>query len=278
MRSFAYTQQSQAWATKFLTSQSDSLVVAARPSNSYGTRFIVGEFNIQNRSGGSVVAGIGGRLPVSLWQAGLWDDSGYAAGTAYIDDTTDWQDAGAGDFLLGTDSVNDDGILISCLVPFNIVSIVVGTASSGGAPAWSLEYSIASSGTGSAANWATISNPYVAPLFTATGEQLVWFEPPSDWAAVTAATAIINRHGATVPSGYAIRIKQTTAGTVSAGLGTIAVLGRMVMSAEALLDNNVLTNLGGLELPLPPQCDAICAAISVANSQNRVELKYRYAG
>lgn len=278
MRDFYYEPVSKAWPTKFLTSQDDAGVLAIRPSQSRGTRFILGEFNLHNRSGGDAIVGVGGRLPVSLWSAGLWDDSAYVAGTVYIDDTTDWQDAGAGDFLLGTTSTNDDGILISCSVPFNIASIVVGTAASGGAPAFSLHYSIASAGTGFSSNWGTITNPYVAPLFTATGEQLIWFEPPVDWVPVTTATAIINRHGATVPLGYSILVKQTTAGTVSAGLGTIAVLGRMLLTTEAVADNEILNNIGGIELALPAQCDAICAAISVANSQNRASVNYRYAG
>lgn len=278
MQSFLYEPVSKAFATKFLTSQADALALALRPSNSQGTRFGIGEFSLHNRSGSSAVVGIGGRLPVSLWQAGLWDDSAYAAGTVYIDDTTDWQDSGAGDFLLGTTSTNDDGILISCSVPFNIASIVVGTAASGGTPAFSLHYSIESAGTGFSNNWGTITNPYVAPLFTSTGEQLIWFEPPADWVPVTTATGIINRHGATVPAGYSILVKQTTAGSVSAGLGTIATLGRMFMTTEAVADNDILNNIGGQELLLPPQCDAICAAISVANSQNRADIRYRYAG
>lgn len=278
MREFPYEPVSKSWPTKFLTSQADAGVLAIRPSRSLGTRFMLGEFSIHNRSGGSAIVGVGGRLPINLWSAGLWDDSAYAAGTVYIDDTTDWQDAGAGDFLLGTTSVNDDGILISCSVPFNIASIVVGTASSGGSPAFSLHYSIATAGTGFSSNWGTITNPYVAPLFTSTGEQLIWFEPPVDWVPVTAATAIINRHGATVPLGYSILVKQTTAGSVSAGLGTIATLGMMLMSTEAVADNDVLNNIGGIELALPAQCDAICAAISVANPQNRASVSYRYAG
>lgn len=278
MLQYSYTPESKAWATKFLTSQADSLVIASRPANSYGTRFIISEFNLQNRSGGSVVAGIGGRIPVNLWQAGLWVDANYAAGVAYVDDTTDWQSAATGDTLLGSTSTNNDGVIFSCPIPFNILSIMVATASSGGAPAWSLEYSIASAGTGVSNNWAAITNAYVMPSFTATGEQLVWFEPPVDWVPVTAATAIINRHGATVPSGYAIRLKQTTAGTVSAGLATLAVMGRMYLSSEGLPDNNILSNIAGNEIFLPSQCDAICAAISVANSQNRIDIKYRYAG
>lgn len=271
-----YQTDSKAWASKFLTSQSDALVLATRPSNSYGTQFVLGEFSLHNRSGGAAVMGIGGRLPINLWSAGLWDDSAYVAGTAYIDDTIDAQDAGTDDFLLGTTSTNDDGLLLSCLCPFNIASILVSTAVSGGSPTWKLHYSIASTGTGQAANWAEITNAYVMPLFTATGEQLIWFEPPTDWVPVTAATAIINRHGLGVPLGYGIKATQNAAGTTSAGLGTLAVLGRMFYSTEGIPDNDVLNNIGGIEIPLPAQCDAICAAISVANVQNRADCKWRY--
>lgn len=272
----AYNNESKAWASKFLTSQSDLLTLATRPSQSRSTQFVIGEFSIHNRAGGVALCGIGGRLPVTMWQAGLWVTANYAAGTVYTDDTTDWQSAATGDTLLGTTSVNNDGFLISSLIPFNIASIIVFTAASGGVPAWDLAYSVTTQGTGDANNWTTITNPYVAPLFTATGEQLIWFEQPTDWVPVTAATAIVNRHGLGVPPGYCLRIRETTAGTVSAGLATLAVLGRMFMTTDQVPSNGVLNNVGGVEIPLPPQCDAICAAISVANIQNRVDVKWRY--
>lgn len=40
----------------------------------------------------------------------------------------------------------------------------------------------------------------------------------------------------------------------------------------------ICAGLGGMEQALPPQCDALCAAISVANSQNRISINYRYSG
>ena len=54
MREFAYETISKAWASKFLTSQDDSLVLATRPANSYGSRFVLGELNGHNRSGGFI--------------------------------------------------------------------------------------------------------------------------------------------------------------------------------------------------------------------------------
>ena len=70
----------------------------------------------------------------------------------------------------------------------------------------------------------------------------------------------------------------TTAPNATAGLATSMVLGRMFFTKESLDDNVVLTNIGGMEQALPPQCDALCAAISVANSQNRISISYRYSG
>ncbi len=261
MREFAYDHLSKSWPTKFLTSQADSQVLVTRPANSYGSRFILGEFNVHNRSGGSAYVGIGGRLPVDLWTAGQ-----LTAGGVYTDDITDAQDAGASDFALTT-TTNNDGFAIFSLIPFSIASIVVGTAAAGGSPAWDLAYTLAGG------TWGTITNAYVSPLFTATGEQLIWFEPPTDWAPAEAG------HGTGVPVGsYGIRCRATTAPNATAGLATNIVLGRMLLSTESVDDNSVLNNIGGVELALPPQCDAICAAISTANAQNRVSVSWRYAG
>ena len=277
MREFAYDHTSKSWDAKFLVSQADSKVLATRPQNSYGTRFVLGEFSVHNRSGGAAVVGIGGRIPVSLWSFGFWDDSAYAAGTVYADDTTDAQDAGTGDVNLDTVSTNDDGFVIGCDIPFSIASLNISQASASGT-AWKLYYSIASAGDGFSSNFTEITNAYVAPDFSATGEKLIWFEPPTDWAKVAAATAVANKHGLTVPSQYLILVKSTTAPDTTRGAMSLATLGRMLMTTEAVADNSILNNIGGVEIPLPPQCDAICAAISVANSQNRASVNWRYAG
>lgn len=261
MRAFAYESINKSWPAKFLTSQSDLQVLATRPENSYGSRFVLGEFSIHNRSGGAAVVGIGGRLPQSLWTAGQI----IAAGN-YTDDVTDAQDSDANDFALTT-TTNNDGFGIFCQVPWNIASIIVGTAAAGGSPVWDLAY------TKAGGSWGTITNAYVSPLFTSTGEQLIWFEPPTDWAPSEAG------HGTGVPVGsYGIRCRATTAPNATAGLATNIVLGRMLLTTESVDDNSVLSNIGGVEIALPPQCDAICAAISTANAQNRASVSWRYSG
>lgn len=277
MRSFAYEPTSKSWPTKFLTNQNDSQVLATRPANSYGTRFVLGEFSVHNRSGGAAVVGIGGRIPTSLWSFGFWDDSAYAAGTVYADDTTDAQDAGTGDVNLDTVGTNDDGFVIGCDIPFSIASLQISQASASGT-AWKLYYSITSAGDGFSSNFTEITNAYVAPDFSATGEKLIWFEPPTDWAQASAATAIANKHGLTVPSQYLLLVKSTTAPDTTRGAMSLATLGRMLMTTESVDDNSVLNNIGGVELALPPQCDAICAAISTANPQNRATISWRYSG
>lgn len=274
---FSYQSDSKAVAEKFLTSQSDLNVLATRPSPSYGGRFIIGEYSFHNRSGSTCTMGIGGRFPVSLWSFGTWDDSEYAAGTVYADDTTDAQDAGTGDVNLDAVATNNDGFVIGCDVPFNICSLQISQASANGT-VWAAYYSIATAGTGFSSNYTALSNMYVAPSFGSTGEQLIWFEAPLDWAKASASTAIVNRHGLTVPSQYLIVVKSTTAPDTTRGQMSLATLGLMFHSTEAKADNSILSNIGGGEICLPPQCDAICSAISTANAQNRVDLKWRYAG
>lgn len=277
MRSYLYENVSRAWPGKFLTSQADNQVLASRPAKSMANRFVLGEFSVHNRSGGAAVVGIGGRIPTSLWTMGFWTDANYAAGTVYADDTADAQSAASGDVNLATVGTNNDGFMVGCDIPFSIVSLQVTQAALNNA-VWKLYYSIATQGAGFGSNFTEITNAYVMPSFGATGEQLIWFEPPIDWVKASPATAIINRHGATVPSQYLILAKATTAPDTSRGQISLATVGRMVMTTENVADNDILSNIGGKETYLPPQCDGVCAAISVANIQNRADIKYRMAG
>lgn len=274
---FNYDHLSAAFDSKFLGSLADSDALAVRPQNSYGTRFVIGEFSIHNRSGGVAVCGIGGRIQSSIWTAGFWTDASYAAGTVYADDTADAQDAGGGTINLATVATANDGFLIGCDIPFNIVGLSVSQAAASGA-IWEVRYSIASLGTGLDNNYTALTNTYVAPSFGAIGEQVIWFEPPMDWAKATTASAVINRHGATVPRQYLLLVRATTAPDTTRGAATQVQVGRIFMSTEFVGDNNVLSNIGGTEIFLPPQCDAICSAISTANPQNRCDLSWRYAG
>lgn len=287
MSNFAYETVSRAWATKFLSTHSDLLTLATRPSNSYGTRLVIGEFSVHNRSGSTAIVGVGGRLQADIWRAYFWDESEYAAGSVLIDETTDAQDTDTGDVNLATVGTSNDGFAFGCDVPFNLASILVSQTSNDGA-AWEVYYSVASTGTGFSSNFQQIANAnlYVAPSFTSTGEQVIWFEPPVDWHPVDSSTAIVNRHGRsdrqvlgyTAPRQYLLVLKAATAPDTNRGQMTSAVLGRMMMTTEGVADADILTNIGGAEIFLPPQCDALAAAISVSNAQNRVDMKWRYSG
>lgn len=282
---FAYETESKAWATKFLTSHSDLLTLATIPSQSRGSHFVIGEYSIHNRAGETVVAGIGGRIRASCWKFYVWDDSEYAAASALVDDTTDAQDSGTGDVNLDTVGTNNDGFVIASDVPFNIASLVISQASTAGT-VWQAYYSTESAGTGFSSNFTELTNFYVSPNFSATGEQLIWFDAPADWHRVLPATALVNRHGRSdqqvlgyTPSPqYLLVVKSTTAPNSARGQMSIATIGRMFHSTENVQDNDILHNIGGIDIHLPPACDAIAAAITTANPQNRVDCKWRYAG
>lgn len=285
MSGYVYETASKAWPTKFLQSHSDSQVLATRPPNSLGTHFVLGEFNVHNRSGGDAIVGIGGRIASSLWRFYTWTEANYAAGTALTDDTTDAQDSGTGDVNLDTVSTNNDGFAIGCDMPFSIASLMISQASTAGT-VWQVYYSKASEGTGFSNNFTEITNLYVEPSFGSTGEQLIWFEPPTDWYQVKSDTAIINRHGRsdrtvlgyTAPPQYMLVVKSTTAPNSTRGQMTLATLGSMLFTTVGVTDGGILTNIGGVERHLPAGCDAIAAAISVAAQQSRADVPYRYAG
>jgi len=284
---YAYETVSKAWGTKFLNSHSDLITLATRPQHSYGTRFVIGEFSLHNRAGSAAVLGIGGRIQASCWKFYSWTDANYAAGSVLTDDTADAQDADAGDLNLDTVGTNNDGFAIGCDVPFNMVSLNISQVSNANT-AWEVYYSKVTAGTGFSNNFTEIENFYVAPSFGAgnTGEQVIWFDAPADWHRVLPATAIVNRHGRsnltalgyTAPSQYLLVVKSTTAPDTTRGQATIATLGHIVMSTVNIASGDLLTNIGGQDIYLPPACDAICAATSVANAQNRVDLKWRYSG
>ena len=58
MHGYRYESASKSWPSKFLSSNSDLITMGVRPTNSYGTHFVVGEFSVHNRSGSTVTAGV----------------------------------------------------------------------------------------------------------------------------------------------------------------------------------------------------------------------------
>lgn len=273
---YTYDHAEIALPAKFMTSQALGIgnILAALPANILSRQFAIRQADIQNRSGGVAAIGIGGVLPQSLWMAGQWDESEYAAGAPYTDDTTDAQDDGAGDFVLDVVGTNNDGFVLACDQPFNIASFILSQASASGT-AWKVYYSKASTGTGFAANYTEITN-LLAVGFGTTGEMLLWFNKPQPWVPVQSATAIVNRHGAGMPTGkYIIIVKSTTAPATTAGLASTITLGHMIHSREAVADNGVFTLDVG-EVVLPPYLESLaCAISSVSALQSRASVLYR---
>lgn len=272
MTHFRYEPVSAGWPNKFLVSQADNLCLAVRPGNSYATQFVIKEAALYNKSGSNAYLGIGGRLPIDLWSFGRWDDSEAAAGIPFIDDTTDAQDAGTGDVPLDTVGTNNDGFVIGCDVPFNVASLQISQASATGT-VWDVAYSaLDSSGLGT---WTTLTSLYVAPGWSSTGEHLLWFEPPTNWVKVSAASAVAGRHGASVPQRYCVRVRATTGPDTTAGTASLVTLGRVFYTSRVATENPLFAAEN--ELPLPAQCDAIAACFSVGNQANRAQVLYRMA-
>lgn len=228
----------------------------------------LGMVELQNRSGGTISVGIGVRIPNHLWIAGAWDDDG---ATPFSADTTDAQDTDASDFPLET-TTNNDGYVIASRVPFNAVSIRVGTASDGGSAVRALRYTDLE-GDG----WATaISNTYAFSGATgnySTGEQVVVFATPGDWGRVQASGL------SGIPTGYyAMNVRATTAPTVTAGSATSIEIFRLYLLTENVTDNTSLfRDFGAKDFVMEGESSGLVAFFGTADVGNRVTALVRTA-
>ncbi len=219
---------------------------------------------------------IGVRIPNWLWTAGSWIDGT----TTFTDDTTDWQDTGTGDFILSTTSTNDSGFIVFCSVKFNLITINVGTASSGTSQTAVLTYS-SGAGTWSAMPTASFLAPFTgAATFYPTGENIIYFKEPALWGKTTGA------EGTGVPSGmYAIKVACTTAATTSGGVGNAAEVWRMYMPSQIKNDGTGLLADGAIiELPgqlgalSMPYGDALGCYSTVKTNSNYVYASFQSGG
>lgn len=223
--------------------------------------------SMQNRSAASIVMGIGVRIPNRYWIAGQWDDD---AGTPFTDDTTDAQDTGADDFALES-TTNSDGYVIASRVPFNAISINVGTADTGGSPVRAARYTDPE-GDG----WTNFANLFIQDAASAaysTGEQLVVFGPPTDWGTVASGGL------SGIPEGYyAVNVRATTAPATTAATANAIEIFRLYELTEAVADNNVLNQVWSpSELVMEPVGDALVALFGTASLGNRVTAAVRSA-
>lgn len=233
----------------------------------------LGMASLHNRSGGVAVVGIGGRIPGMFWKAGQWVD----ATTTYTDDTDDAQDVGTADFPLET-TTNNDGYVILSRLPFNAISIDVGTASVDAVSvARALRYNIGDTWQTAPANLFLQDNAatnYAATTTTATESVIVW-GPWVDWTQTLTDGGL----GTNIPKGYyAINVRATDAPGTTAGVADALSIYRLYFLTEALADNGVYEASPVGEHKLPPECDALVAFFSVANAGNRVLCQVRSGG
>jgi len=137
----------------------------------------------------------------AFWYAGQYDDSE----SAYTDDTTDAQDAGTADFVLGVATAND-GFYVSSAKIFSKIVLKTATQMTGSPVAEYAYYD------GSA--WQTFT-PGTVPTWTAAAaDRTIEFEIPDGWD-IWDGVDSLDSSGDTVPGGmtgsYIIRVRYTTA-------------------------------------------------------------------
>lgn len=164
----------------------------------------VHRIDVLNSANASIALGWGYKLIDSEWKAGQWDES---AGASYIDDTTDAQDAGTGDFDLFSANNNNDGFIVQADTTFNIIGISCNTAPASGQ---SIGYQYWN---GSA--WTTL-NTIVTPTFANATDTYLVFHAPNDWAALLAADTPVATDGLTAGK-YAIKVRASTAPNTTSG-------------------------------------------------------------
>lgn len=218
-------------------------------------RYLMGSYQIQNLSGSTTLAGIAARLHRERWNYGKWVDAG---NPQYVDQTPGAQNATTNDMTLES-LVNNDGCLFAALDKFNLIDILVGTAGSGGAPAVELAYS-------GPAGWVVLANSLVAPLANwLAGEQLIMFSMPPNFTPMTVAL-----HGTGVPVGYyGVRVRKTTAQTVTAALGTSCSLAQVLGLVTQLANNNLSSaSARGGDYLFECGADALFGVIGVGHVNN----------
>lgn len=234
---------------------------------------------VQNRSGSNMVAGVAFRQPSdfalqgssnAMWKAGQWVD---AAGTRYSDDSTDAQDATVAGFPLTT-LTNNDGFAIQSKTKFNIVSMLINTATAGGAPVFSYEYFNGTTWTvlgTSAAVGSLISLPSFATASEA--ETVLAFGMPTDWALGGASGDGIDA------TRYAIRMKATTAPTTTAPIASQMFVGTLYDFIGAAISDDPVsfaTEDDDCGIVLTGEFSGgIAPYFATANALNTVSIRYR---
>jgi len=207
-----------------------------------------------NRESSAANFGLGARLHKNAWKAGQW----VHGTTTYTDDTTDAQSTATADFPLEVAATANSGFIVQSFEKFNALSILVSTASVG-TPTRIIEYS------NSAGGWTTLSRQVSAAMVSSnygTGENIVWWVTPTDWAPIVAG------HGTGLTVGwYGMRFRSTTAPATTAGVATSLSVHRIFAPQMSIAQYGVYEfKASGFYLPLNQSSNAVFIASSTASS------------
>jgi hypothetical protein len=176
------------------------------------------------QSTAALVGGIGVRIQNDLWQAGTWVD----ATTTYTRQTA-FQTSTSAQAVEVVGTANN-GFVVLCSVPFNLISVNVTTAETGTAPVHDWAYTSPAGWTTTAVTNLTVDD-FAATLVTA-GEAVVMWDPPGDWVQSGSTQAAAAGYGTGIPNGYyGIRIRATTPPGTTAAVVTGMDIGLMAIQS-----------------------------------------------
>mgnify|MGYP001587769693 FL=1 len=249
-----------------------SMSILSRTSTA--CRMALGYCRIVNRSGGTVLAGMAGRIDRTRWRAGQSSSTGLLTVSTYTEDTTDAQDSDDDDFPVETTGVHS-GFLVGSADPFTLLCLRITTASVGGGAVREIQYPTA------AGTWATLANPLIAVPqgVWATGARLIWWQRPADQVLLTAAHFVTGTD-ARLAGLHGIRIHLTTVGTTAAVARSLSVFEAIQANVSLADDTAYEINPGGeSEFKFAGQHDALFGILSdVTAGQNLFHVNARLLG
>ena len=245
-----------------LHGQGSATQAAGAPLRRRMTGLIIRAFELNNRTAGSAVVGIGYRTANRFWSVGR------LTGGVYTDLTTAAQGT-TSTITLGVDADNVD-VVITSVYPFDWVSLNVTTAEvdAGLAVDHTVEYSNFA-GTG----WSTVTAAEIFMTDTVTRTNVAWplgelrfvWRRPADWG------KIVTIAGLTGPFAgrYAVRFTTAAIGVGdTAAIATGMELGSMVGTADTTATNTIYA---AEDIMAPSvEGEAVMAFFSVADGGNTV--------
>ena len=214
-------------------------------------------FELHNRSGGTIAVGIGGRIANRNWIAGtLTSDN-----ATFTDRTTGYQAQTA--TIFGADAAVNDGVCILSRVKFDWVSVNLTTAEVDAAAAvdHTVQYSTGATWTTLGTNAATTDDfTLTNTVYTAAVKNLVMFSP-ADWAVTAGLGGVPDGYYGVLFTSAAMGAGDTAAIATGIEIGNALVI-------EGLADNGIWEQ-EHVDYWMP-YVDGITAYFATANAGNRV--------